>query len=254
MKFFSAVPATAWQPTIELIATDMDGTLTLDGKFDPRLLQRLVDLQNAGMPVVIVTGRSAGWVSGLLEYLPVSGAIAENGGYLFTPDKPEGIPLIDVEDIGEYRQKLKNTFDQLQQQFPQIQTSSDNAFRMTDWTFDNEDLTVGNLTTLNQLCKEWGWSFTYSSIQCHIKAQGQSKQVGLVQTLAQAFPSVSVDRVLTIGDSPNDSDLLDKQVFPYSVGVANIAPYLEQMPSTPQWVTQNPELLGFIEATDGLLT
>jgi hydroxymethylpyrimidine pyrophosphatase-like HAD family hydrolase len=58
----------------------MDGTLTRSGRFSSALLQDLEVLALAGIPVVIVTGRSAGWVSGLLHYLPIVGAIAENGG------------------------------------------------------------------------------------------------------------------------------------------------------------------------------
>ncbi len=70
---------------IRLVATDMDGTLTRRGKFTPALLQALEDLAAAGIQVLIVTGRSAGWVSGLVSYLPAAGAIAENGG-LFYPN------------------------------------------------------------------------------------------------------------------------------------------------------------------------
>ncbi|MBC6434493.1 HAD family hydrolase, partial [Nostoc sp. HG1] len=66
---------------IRLIATDMDGTLTRRGKFTPALLQALEDLAAAGnIKVLIVTGRSAGWVSGLSAIMPVAGAMAENGG------------------------------------------------------------------------------------------------------------------------------------------------------------------------------
>jgi hydroxymethylpyrimidine pyrophosphatase-like HAD family hydrolase len=60
---------------IRLIATDMDGTLTQNGKFTPDLLQILTKLQQANMPVLIVTGRSAGWVQAIKNYLPITGAI-----------------------------------------------------------------------------------------------------------------------------------------------------------------------------------
>jgi predicted HAD superfamily phosphohydrolase YqeG len=45
---------------IRLIATDMDGTLTRQGKFTSALLQALENLAAVGIKVVIVTGRSAG--------------------------------------------------------------------------------------------------------------------------------------------------------------------------------------------------
>jgi hypothetical protein len=64
---------------IRLVATDMDGTLTRRGKFSAALLQALEDLAANDIKVLIVTGRSTGWVSGLSNLLPVVGAIAENG-------------------------------------------------------------------------------------------------------------------------------------------------------------------------------
>ena len=48
---------------IRLVATDMDGTLTQEGEFNDALLITLKKLRTAGMPVLITTGRSAGWVS-----------------------------------------------------------------------------------------------------------------------------------------------------------------------------------------------
>ena len=54
----------------------MDGTLTQSGKFTPALLQALTDLTAADIKVIVTTGRSAGWVSGLAAYLSVDGALA----------------------------------------------------------------------------------------------------------------------------------------------------------------------------------
>ena len=65
---------------IRLIASDVDGTLTQNGKFVPDLITTLDRLKSAGIKVLLVTGRSAGWVSAFVNYLPVEGAIAENGG------------------------------------------------------------------------------------------------------------------------------------------------------------------------------
>ena len=61
---------------IRLIASDVDGTLTQNGKFSSDFISTLLDLQSAGIKVLLVTGRSAGWGSALVNYLPVEGAIA----------------------------------------------------------------------------------------------------------------------------------------------------------------------------------
>ncbi|MBD0346381.1 MAG: HAD hydrolase family protein [Coleofasciculus sp. Co-bin14] len=74
---------------LRLIATDMDGTLTRQGKFTASLLHALENLMASDIPVLIVTGRSAGWVSGLVSYLPIAGAIAENGGLFNRADSED---------------------------------------------------------------------------------------------------------------------------------------------------------------------
>jgi HAD superfamily hydrolase (TIGR01484 family) len=69
--------------SVRLIATDMDGTLTKNGKFTSELLIALESLAAKNIAVLIVTGRSAGWVSAIANYLPIVGAIAENGGLFY---------------------------------------------------------------------------------------------------------------------------------------------------------------------------
>jgi len=150
---------------LRLIATDMDGTLTRRGKFTSSLLRVLEDFSGTGIPVLIVTGRSAGWVSGLVSYLPVVGAIAENGGLFYPADSESPVALTSIVDIIEHRQQLATVFHHLKSKFPQIQESSDNRFRLTDWTFDNRDLTRSQLEQLDELCSAMGWGFTYSSVQ-----------------------------------------------------------------------------------------
>lgn len=240
--------------SIKLIATDMDGTLTVDGKFPAALGQTLWELQARGFFVVIVTGRSAGWVSGLAHYLPIQGAIAENGGLFYSkPDMP-GKVLSDIPGLKAHRVNLAQTFRQLQAQFPHLRTTADNAFRITDWTFDNPGFNPVDLGKMAHLCQTEGFDFTYSTVQCHIKPQGQNKQAGLLTVLEQHLPQpYELDQILTIGDSPNDQDLFDAQVFPHSVGVANIAEYLDQINHHPLAITAESEGLGFIEITKRLL-
>jgi len=66
---------------LRLIASDVDGTLTEGGKFSPKLITAIESLTQAGIEVILITGRSAGWVQALNNYLPVSGAIAENADF-----------------------------------------------------------------------------------------------------------------------------------------------------------------------------
>lgn len=95
---------------IRLIATDMDGTLTQNDKFNSNLIQTLEKLALEGINVLIVTGRSAGWVNAIATYLPVVGAIAENGGLLYWHDAERCQFLTKISDLEEHRQKLADVF------------------------------------------------------------------------------------------------------------------------------------------------
>lgn len=231
---------------LRLIATDMDGTLTQKGKFTASLLQAFAQLNAANIAVLIVTGRSAGWVSGLVSYLPIFGAIAENGG-IFYPALGVAQALTTIPNLEEHRQKLAQAYQQLKLGFGEIQESSDNRFRLTDWTFDNRNLSVSQLEQLDQQCKAMGWGFTYSSVQCHIKPIAQDKAVGLMQVLTQYFPDTSPQQVLTVGDSPNDASLFNPELFELSVGVANVLDYVSELTYLPNYVTKAAEGEGFCE-------
>lgn len=243
-----------------LVATDMDGTLTQHGKFTPALLQGFADLAHAQIPILIVTGRSAGWVQAIVHYLPVAGAIAENGGLFYAGNcdgaglpQPLGELLVPIDNLVEHRQKLAEMFRVLQTEFPQIQESSDNSFRLTDWTFDIQNLTTAELQQISDRCQLQGWSFTYSTIQCHIKTKGQEKAIGLSNVLSQHFPQYSPHQVVTVGDSPNDESLFDCDRFPLSVGVVNVLHYCDRLSYQPAFVTPSAEAAGFCELASAIL-
>jgi hypothetical protein len=232
---------------LRLIATDMDGTLTRQGKFTASLLHALENFMASDIPVLIVTGRSAGWVSGLVSYLPIAGAIAENGGLFYRADSAEPVALTPIPNLIAHRQQLADAYQHLKSEFPQLQESNDNRFRITDWTFDNRDLTITQLERLDALCASLDWGFTYSSVQCHIKPASQDKASGLMQVLQEYFPQYEPEQVLTVGDSPNDASLFNPQLFPVSVGVANVLEYADELIYKPTYITTAVEGEGFCE-------
>jgi len=234
--------------SIRLIATDMDGTLTRGGKFTADLLRSLNALADIGLPVLIVTGRSAGWVNGVVAYLPVAGAIAENGG-LYDPGDTELELLVPIASVSTHRHKLAQMFAGLQQEFPQIQEATDNQFRLTDWTFGVAGLSLAALQTMGDRCLTQGWGFTYSTVQCHIKPLEQDKSAALLRVLQTHFPGITPDQILTIGDSPNDESLFNGDRFPHSIGVANVLHYRDRLTYQPTYVTTTAEVDGFCEVT-----
>lgn len=244
--------STAFAP-VRLIATDMDGTLTDRGQFTPALLRSLTVLAAADLPTVIVTGRSAGWVQGIVAYLPVAGAIAENGGVYIPKTTWEPVSLVDLPDMLEHRAQLADMFAKLQTSFPDLQPAADNRFRLTDWTFDIGDLTPQELVAIAQTCQAAGWGFTYSTVQCHIRPAVQDKGVGLQRVVQQFFSHLSMSEVVTVGDSPNDEGLFDASLFPLSVGVANVRHYCDRLQHLPKFITQSVEVQGFQELAEHIL-
>jgi hypothetical protein len=238
---------------VRLIATDMDGTLTDRGQFTPALLRSLTALAAADIPTLIVTGRSAGWVQGLVAYLPIVGAIAENGGVYIPRTTWEPAPLVELPDISEHRKQLASMFAKLQTAFPDLQPSTDNRFRLTDWTFDIGELAPGELEAIAQTCQDAAWGFTYSTVQCHIRPAVQDKGVGLQRVIQQFFSELSPSQVVTVGDSPNDEGLFDASLLPLSVGVANVRHYCDRLQHLPKFITQNAEVQGFQELAETVL-
>ncbi len=238
---------------IQLVATDMDGTLTKNGKFTSNLFLALEKLATAKIQVLVITGRSGGWVQAIKNYLPVVGAIAENGG-LFYPTNSEAPKfLTSMPNINIHRQNLAEVFQDLKSLFPEIEESVDNQFRLTDWTFDIQDLSLSELTKMADICQTKGYSFTYSTVQCHIKPLEQDKSAGLLQVLSEYFPELTTEKVVTVGDSPNDETLFDESKFPLSVGVANILEYVDILNYRPVYVTGKKEAEGFCELAELLL-
>jgi HAD superfamily hydrolase (TIGR01484 family) len=238
---------------IRLIATDMDGTLTTEGRFAAATIETLEILKEAGIIVLIVTGRSAGWVNAIFNYLPIEGAIAENGGLFYADRAQAPEMLVNIDRLLDYRDRLQTIFEELQSKFPRIQESVDNCFRLTDWTFDIADLTITELDKIDAICRQWGWGFTYSTVQCHIKQVRQNKADSLLKVLNQYFPQIRADEIITVGDSPNDESLFDRHKFSLSAGVANLLHYREQLQHQPIFITDRSEGNGFRELAELIL-
>ncbi|MCA1662751.1 MAG: HAD hydrolase family protein, partial [Myxococcales bacterium] len=63
------------------IFCDVDDTLTHDGVLVPAAYDAIARARAAGLRVVAVTGRPAGWAEVFACTWPLAGAIAENGAF-----------------------------------------------------------------------------------------------------------------------------------------------------------------------------
>ena len=263
MKYlFSEMSASdhAQWAALEAVAVDIDGTLTSGGRFSADVVSRLSDLRAHGLKVCLVTGRPSGWVQGLVSYLPVDAAIAENGGVIFTG--PEAVPLVRTPSTGNYielqsdelRAPLRNMFSLLSAEFPDLRITGDNIYRLSDFTFHSAGLPVTLLNQLKQRVEHQRLAFTWSTIHAHIMPCGQEKGMALKWMLRQWGIAVQPAlTVLTLGDSPNDETMFRAEDFPFSAGVANIVKYREVMKHYPKIISTRTESEGFLEIADTLL-
>lgn len=85
MRPLADAPRSALQ-TVRLVLTDMNDTLTLDGRLAAGIYTALERLEAAGVRVVPVTAAPAGWCDQMVRMWPIAVVIGENGGFCFLRD------------------------------------------------------------------------------------------------------------------------------------------------------------------------
>src|SRR5271155_1510741 len=82
---FAELPA-AVRSGIRFVLTDIDDTLTTDGRLTAAAYGALARLAAHGYRVIPVTGRPAGWCDLIARLWPVDGVVGENGALYFRYD------------------------------------------------------------------------------------------------------------------------------------------------------------------------
>jgi len=122
------------------VLTDIDDTLTTDGRLEPDAYAALWALHRAGLHVVPVTGRSAGWAHMILKTWPVGAVVAESGGlYLWRDGATGRVEQVFHDDparVAADRARLADCAAAVLQAVPGLAPASDNAFRRVDLALD----------------------------------------------------------------------------------------------------------------------
>jgi len=71
---------------VRVVMTDIDDTLTDEGKLTAAAYDALERLKSAGLVVIPVTGRPAGWCDMIARFWPVDAVVGENGAFYFRYD------------------------------------------------------------------------------------------------------------------------------------------------------------------------
>ena len=86
-------PLTEWPPErrarVKGVFTDIDDTLTDRGHMEAPVLDALFRLRRAGLLVIPITGRPAGWCDLIARMWPVDAVVGENGAFYFRYDQSE---------------------------------------------------------------------------------------------------------------------------------------------------------------------
>ncbi|MCA9773558.1 MAG: HAD hydrolase family protein [Myxococcales bacterium] len=235
------------------VATDIDDTFTHGGRFTERALGALTRLEGAGIDVLVVTGRSAGFALALATYLPgVVGAVAENGGVVIRDGAPElaegvrGSPQA-------LRARFRRCHAEIVRRVPAARETPNTFTRLTDFCMYLDGLTDDDHAFIRGRAEAHGLRVARSSIRLHLYEGEYDKASALRAWLARAEGSADPATVVTVGDSANDAAILDARAWPLSVGVRNVEKYLGQMPGEPAYITRAPEAEGFVELVDTLL-
>ena len=243
---------------VRALFTDLDGTLTSEGRFDRETAQALYDLFDAGLSVVLVTGRPAGWGHALASLMPFAAAVTENGGVTFVPESGAFDKLYGVtkSELPQWRSRMLASARALQSEIPKANLSADSAYREVDMAIDwNEEasLSIAEADRIVELLRADGFAASRSSVHVNFGPPTFDKFSASKEVLKRVFGETedNYDEYVFVGDSLNDAPMFGG--FPNSVGVANVAERWDELTHKPKYKTDAAEGAGFCELARHIL-
>jgi HAD superfamily hydrolase (TIGR01484 family) len=247
---------------IRTVLTDIDDTLTLDGRLPGAAYQALERLREAGIIVVPVTGRPAGWCDMIARFWPVDGVVGENGAFYFRYDA-EHRKMIrryakSADDRRRDRDRLATIEREVLRAVPGAATASDQAYREADLAIDFcedvEPLSMADIDRIVGIFVRHGATAKISSIHVNGWFGSYDKlsmsRIFLREVFGQDMDGIR-NSIVFAGDSPNDAPMFG--FFPNAVGVANVLQFADRLPAQPAWITVNEGGMGFVELAEALI-
>ncbi len=259
-------PLVQWQgatvAAVHTVLTDIDDTLTSQGHLSAAAYAALEDLHTAGLRVIPVTGRPAGWCDHIARLWPVQGVVGENGAFYMWHDaacaKLRTRHLLDeVQRAGAAMQGAA-VRERILREVPGCAVASDQFCRLYDLAIDFcEDVVPLAPTEVDRivaLMQGAGMVAKVSSI--HVNGWfGQWDKLSTARLMLAERFGVDMDaereRIVFAGDSPNDEPMFG--FFPNAVGVANVLALRARMRAMPAWITPSFAGAGFVELAQHLL-
>lgn len=245
---------------IKFVLTDIDDTLTDDGLLGPEAYQALWNLHDAGIKVVPITGRPAGWCEMIARQWPVAAVVGENGGFYFryADKKMQRHFYFDQEVQNKNRGKLDLLEKKILKEVPGSAIASDQFCRLMDLAIDFcEDVPPLPKTSVQKIVSIFedagaeakvssihvnGWFGKYDKLTMSLKLL--ETEFGVNHTEAKHQCAFS-------GDSPNDEPMF--AYFPHSFAVANIQNFIQDIKNKPTYIASAKGGLGFAEIARQIL-
>lgn len=254
----AALPA----PVLAQVAgvfTDIDDTLTKDGAIDPPALQALQALQEAGVPVVAVTGRPLGWSEPFAAQWPLRAIVAENGAVALVRDGGQVLTeyVQDAATRAANTRRLRAAAARVLREVPGATLAQDSAGRATDIAVDHSEFAHLDEATIARtvaVMRAEGLNATVSSIHVNGWYGTHNKLSAAHWMLRRLFGrelGPEIGRWIYVGDSTNDQALFE--AFPLSVGVANLRRFAAQLQAWPAYIADGERGAGFAEVAQALL-
>jgi len=240
--------------------SDLDGTISTAGKVGPRAFAALWQLHEAGLHLVVVTGRPAGWCDHIARFWPVDAVVGENGGFYFFHDgrRMQRRYLYDDAQRQNFRRRIEAVGEEILRQVPGARIAADQLYREYDLAIDFcEDVTplpMAQVLRIKEIFEKAGANAKISSI--HVNGwYGEFDKLTTMRLYAQERLGTDLDAereaFVFCGDSPNDEPMFG--FFPLSFGMANVRGFLSLMRRRPAFVTTQPCGAGFRQVADLVL-
>lgn len=243
---------------IRYVFTDIDDTITHQGKLPSSSYQALWDLHQNGFIVVPITGRPAGWCEMIARFWPVYAVIGENGAFYFKHDKKmKRVFQQDPKTHQQNRKKLDRIQKEILKKIPGSAISSDQFCRLFDLAIDfREDvrpLSQKKIQGIVEIFEKYGATAKVSSI--HVNGWfGKFNKLSMCHKFMKKEFQIDIRKdnssCLFVGDSPNDEPMFE--FFENSIGVRNIENFLDQLTFKPKFLTDSESAEGFSELSSFL--
>ena len=244
------------------VLADIDDTLTTGGRLHAVAYAALERLRGAGLLVIPVTGRPAGWCDHIARMWPVDAVVGENGAFWFRHDAAAGRLVkryvIGEEERARRAQRLDAIASRILAEVPGCGIASDQPYREADLAIDfcedvprlGRDAVARIVATM----QEEGLTAKVSSIHVNGWFGGYDKLSTTRLALAEDFgidAERDKERLVFVGDSPNDQPMF--AFFPNAIGVANVREMADLMQTLPRYVAPSGGSAGFAQVAEALL-